>query len=157
VRARFAGRDDVTVDELDGLTVAGADWWFNLRPSNTEPLLRLNAEARDAATMAAVRDEVLAVVRGDAADGGATAAGAPVAGATDAGALDPLLAEVIACPRCTGPLEVSSPGDASSAAHGELVCRACAVAYPWVDGVPVLLSDEARPLDGPPAVRGEPA
>ncbi|MEV0604731.1 phosphomannomutase/phosphoglucomutase, partial [Streptomyces sp. NPDC050315] len=51
-------------DELDGLTVTGADWWFNLRPSNTEPLLRLNVEARDADTVARVRDEVLAIVRG---------------------------------------------------------------------------------------------
>ncbi|GGY81350.1 phosphomannomutase/phosphoglucomutase [Streptomyces omiyaensis] len=63
VKAAYAGRDGVTLDELDGLTVAAADWWFNLRPSNTEPLLRLNVEARDAATMAAVRDEVLALVR----------------------------------------------------------------------------------------------
>jgi phosphomannomutase len=63
VRAAFAGRDGVTFDELDGLTVSGADWWFNLRPSNTEPLLRLNAEAADEKRMAAVRDEVLAVVR----------------------------------------------------------------------------------------------
>jgi len=63
VRERFAGRDGATVDELDGLTVSAAEWWFNLRPSNTEPLLRLNVEARDAATMAAVRDEVLALVR----------------------------------------------------------------------------------------------
>jgi phosphomannomutase len=38
-------------------------WWFNLRPSNTEPLLRLNAEAGDAATMESIRDEVLAIVR----------------------------------------------------------------------------------------------
>ena len=37
----------VTVDDLDGLTVAAPDWWFNLRPSNTEPLLRLNVEAAD--------------------------------------------------------------------------------------------------------------
>jgi phosphomannomutase len=51
-------------DELDGLTVTLADGsWFNLRPSNTEPLLRLNVEAGDAAAMAALRDEVLAVVR----------------------------------------------------------------------------------------------
>jgi phosphomannomutase len=63
VRAAFAGREGVTFDELDGLTVSGADWWFNLRPSNTEPLLRLNAEAADEHKMAAVRDEVLAVVR----------------------------------------------------------------------------------------------
>jgi phosphomannomutase len=38
-------------------------WWFNLRPSNTEPLLRLNAEARDEPTMTALRDEVLMLVR----------------------------------------------------------------------------------------------
>jgi phosphomannomutase len=53
------------VDELDGLTVATDDWWFNVRPSNTEPLLRLNVEARDESMMRAVRDEVLAVVRGE--------------------------------------------------------------------------------------------
>ena len=64
VEAAFAGRDGVEADHLDGLTVSAADWWFNLRPSNTEPLLRLNAEATDEATMAAVRDEVLALVRG---------------------------------------------------------------------------------------------
>ncbi|MFD5318268.1 phosphomannomutase/phosphoglucomutase [Streptomyces sp. NPDC127098] len=64
VRAAYADRSDVTLDELDGLTVTAADWWFNLRPSNTEPLLRLNIEARDAATVDKVRDEVLAIVRG---------------------------------------------------------------------------------------------
>ncbi|MCB5183166.1 phosphomannomutase/phosphoglucomutase [Streptomyces antimicrobicus] len=63
VKAAYAGTEGVTFDELDGLTVATADWWFNLRPSNTEPLLRLNVEARDAATLAKVRDEVLALVR----------------------------------------------------------------------------------------------
>ncbi|MFJ8696739.1 phosphomannomutase/phosphoglucomutase [Streptomyces roseolilacinus] len=63
VREAFASRDGVTTDELDGLTIGGDGWWFNLRPSNTEPLLRLNVEARDEATMAKVRDEVLALVR----------------------------------------------------------------------------------------------
>ncbi|MFI1101201.1 phosphomannomutase/phosphoglucomutase [Streptomyces melanogenes] len=63
VRAAFATRQGVTMDELDGLTVSTADWWFNLRPSNTEPLLRLNVEARDEPTMAKLRDEVLALVR----------------------------------------------------------------------------------------------
>ncbi|GAA3444335.1 phosphomannomutase/phosphoglucomutase [Planomonospora venezuelensis] len=63
VREVFARRDGVTFDELDGLTVSGPGWWFNLRPSNTEPLLRLNAEAADEIQMAAIRDEVLAVVR----------------------------------------------------------------------------------------------
>ncbi|QGV80306.1 phosphomannomutase/phosphoglucomutase [Streptomyces ficellus] len=63
VREAFASRDGVTTDDLDGLTVTGPDWWFNLRPSNTEPLLRLNVEAADEPTMARVRDEVLALVR----------------------------------------------------------------------------------------------
>ncbi len=63
VRSEFEGRTGVTVDELDGLTVGHADWWFNLRASNTEPLLRLNAEAIDHDTMAALRDEVLKIVR----------------------------------------------------------------------------------------------
>ncbi|AXI77815.1 phosphomannomutase/phosphoglucomutase [Peterkaempfera bronchialis] len=64
VRAAYADLPGTTVDELDGLTVSGADWWFNLRPSNTEPLLRLNVEARSATTMEKLRDEVLALVRG---------------------------------------------------------------------------------------------
>ncbi|MGK5530180.1 phosphomannomutase/phosphoglucomutase [Streptomyces sp. URMC 129] len=63
VKAAFADRPGVTLDELDGLTVTAADWWFNLRPSNTEPLLRLNIEARDAATVDKIRDEVLGIVR----------------------------------------------------------------------------------------------
>ncbi len=59
----WAGRDGVDVDHLDGLTVNHADWWFNVRASNTEPLLRLNAEGADSATMARVRDDALAVIR----------------------------------------------------------------------------------------------
>jgi phosphomannomutase len=55
---------DLDQDELDGLTVTSPDgWWFNVRASNTEPLLRLNAEAPDQATLDAVRDEVLALIR----------------------------------------------------------------------------------------------
>jgi phosphomannomutase len=64
VRRAFAGRPGVTMDELDGLTVTGDGWWFNVRPSNTEPLLRLNVEAADEPTLAATRDEVLRIVRG---------------------------------------------------------------------------------------------
>ncbi|WP_326843043.1 phosphomannomutase/phosphoglucomutase [Streptomyces sp. NBC_01558] len=64
VRAAYEGREGVTIDELDGLTVTTEDAWFNVRPSNTEPLLRLNAEARDETTMTKVRDEVLAIIRG---------------------------------------------------------------------------------------------
>jgi phosphomannomutase len=50
-------------DRLDGLTVNGGDWWFNLRPSNTEPLLRLNLEAPDPASCDAHTAEVLALIR----------------------------------------------------------------------------------------------
>ncbi|MFM9698088.1 phosphomannomutase/phosphoglucomutase [Streptomyces europaeiscabiei] len=63
VRSAYENREDVTLDDLDGLTVSSADWWFNVRPSNTEPLLRLNAEARDETTMAKIRDEVLGIIR----------------------------------------------------------------------------------------------
>jgi phosphomannomutase len=62
VRAAFA---DAEADELDGLTLTFADGaWINLRPSNTEPMLRLNVEAGDTARMVALRDAVLAIVRG---------------------------------------------------------------------------------------------
>jgi phosphomannomutase len=56
-------------DELDGLTVSGVTdqdepfWWFNVRPSNTEPLLRLNVEAGTRAQMESIRDAVLALIR----------------------------------------------------------------------------------------------
>jgi phosphomannomutase len=62
IQSRYADRPQ---DELDGLTVdldGGA--WFNVRASNTEPLLRLNVEAPDVATMERVRDEVLGIIRG---------------------------------------------------------------------------------------------
>jgi phosphomannomutase len=58
----FAGRGDA--DHVDGLTVAGPDWWVNVRPSNTEPLLRLNVEARSREEMESLRDEALALIRG---------------------------------------------------------------------------------------------
>ncbi len=70
VRDAWVARGGV-VDTLDGLTISSPPqvspaWWFNLRPSNTEPLLRLNVEGDDPATMRAVRDEVLGRVRGGA-------------------------------------------------------------------------------------------
>jgi phosphomannomutase len=64
VKEIYAAQPGVTTDELDGLTVSGDGWWFNLRPSNTEPLLRLNVEAANEVEMAAIRDEVLGIVRG---------------------------------------------------------------------------------------------
>jgi phosphomannomutase len=64
VRDSYRSRPGVELDDLDGLTVSAPDWWFNLRPSNTEPLLRLNVEAADTEQMQRVRDDVLAMVRG---------------------------------------------------------------------------------------------
>ncbi|MBF4623619.1 phosphomannomutase/phosphoglucomutase [Clavibacter sp. VKM Ac-2872] len=64
----FRGRGEF--DELDGLTVDGpvgddgSFWWFSVRPSNTEPLLRLNVEASTEEKMAALRDELLGLIRG---------------------------------------------------------------------------------------------
>jgi phosphomannomutase len=64
VEEHYAQRDDPKIDHLDGLTVDYGDWWFNLRPSNTEPLLRLNVEAGDRETMERERDELLDLIRG---------------------------------------------------------------------------------------------
>lgn len=59
----FGAKPGVTLDHLDGLTVTGDTWWFNLRASNTEPLLRLNVEATTQAEMATIRDSVLKTIR----------------------------------------------------------------------------------------------
>ncbi len=63
VRAAYEGQPGVTLDELDGLSVLHDDWWLNVRASNTEPLLRLNVEGRDTATMERVRDAALDLIR----------------------------------------------------------------------------------------------
>ena len=62
IAAAFEDRGEL--DRTDGLTVSGDDWWVNVRSSNTEPLLRLNVEARTPEEMAALRDETLALIRG---------------------------------------------------------------------------------------------
>ena len=64
VRAHYAGAP-VEVEDSDGTTFTNTEegWWANLRPSNTEPFLRLNLEAPDTPTMERVRDEILALVR----------------------------------------------------------------------------------------------
>src|SRR5262249_54394813 len=60
-----AAYQTATQDRLDGLTVDLGEWWFNLRPSNTEPVLRLNLEARDEPECTARTREVLALVGGE--------------------------------------------------------------------------------------------
>ncbi len=64
IEAKFGESAGNGVDHLDGLTVNGDTWWFNVRASNTEPLLRLNVEAKTQARMEKIRDEVLATIRG---------------------------------------------------------------------------------------------
>ena len=70
IRAEFAAdlhARRVTIEDTDGLTFSHWDatprWWFNVRPSNTEPLLRLNVEAEDGDVMEKIRDSVLAIIR----------------------------------------------------------------------------------------------
>ena len=59
----YSKMEGVIIDHLDGLTIEGDTWWFNLRASNTEPLLRLNVEAESAQEMESLRDSVLATIR----------------------------------------------------------------------------------------------
>jgi phosphomannomutase len=63
VESAYAETPGAAVDHLDGLSVTTAEWWFNVRPSNTEPMLRLNVEGVDDNIMTRVRDEVLALIR----------------------------------------------------------------------------------------------
>jgi phosphomannomutase len=54
---------DASIDHLDGVTIGYPDWWMNIRPSNTEPLLRLNVEGDTKELMERHRDEALALIR----------------------------------------------------------------------------------------------
>jgi phosphomannomutase len=62
IKEKYAALSDFKIDELDGLTASTSTWWFNVRASNTEPLLRLNVEADTAANMVSHRDELLALI-----------------------------------------------------------------------------------------------
>jgi phosphomannomutase len=147
---REAGHD-VEFDELDGMTVTHQGepmWWFNLRASNTEPLLRLNVEAVDETTMQKVRDDVLSIVRGpemaeqtQPAGAGPSEPSAP--SDPPASRIEPWLREILRCPQCRSTLcDGAGPGGP------ELHCTntACRRAYRIDDGIPVLLVDESRSL-----------
>jgi len=148
---RTAGQD-VEFDELDGMTVTHRGdpmWWFNLRASNTEPLLRLNVEAIDETTMEHVLDEVLSIVRAekmtDEAQPDHAAAPTDPQGSFDPSAprVEPWLREILRCPQCRSALS-----DGSGPGGPELHCTntACRRAYRIDDGIPVLLVDESRLL-----------
>jgi phosphomannomutase len=63
IEDQYGAMEGVELDRLDGLTVTGDTWWFNLRASNTEPLLRLNVEATTEQEMASIRDAILNTIR----------------------------------------------------------------------------------------------
>jgi phosphomannomutase len=155
---------EVEFDVLDGMTVTRATepmWWFNLRASNTEPLLRLNVEAADVLTMERVRDDVLSIVRGvemtentqppperavpipatssDPAEPFDPAAPSDVA----APLIEPWLREILRCPACRSEL-----ADGLGPHGPELQCTStqCLRAYRIDGGIPVLLVDESRSL-----------
>jgi phosphomannomutase len=143
---------DVEFDELDGMTVTHRSepmWWFNLRASNTEPLLRLNVEAADEATMSRVRDEVLSIVRAekvsDATQPPSAGASSGPAAATGGSAarIEPWLRAILRCPACRSTLQ-----DGSGPGGPELHCTnpGCRRGYRIDDGIPVLLVDESRLL-----------
>jgi phosphomannomutase len=64
IESHYVAMDGISTDHLDGLTVESSDWWFNVRASNTEPLLRLNVEANSDALMKKVSAQVLALIGG---------------------------------------------------------------------------------------------
>ena len=143
---------DVEFDELDGMTVihkADPMWWFNLRASNTEPLLRLNVEAADQSTMERVRDDVLSIVRADKGTRVTKSAGVPATSEPSSPSdspsprIEPWLREILRCPQCRSTLT-----DGFGPAGPELQCtdKQCRRAYRIDDGIPVLLVDEARQL-----------
>jgi phosphomannomutase len=137
---------DVEFDELDGMTVTHSGdpmWWFNLRASNTEPLLRLNVEATDEPTMQRVRDDVLSIVRGKKMTEKPQPADVAAPSDPTAPRVEPWLREILRCPQCRSTLS-----DGSGPAGPELHCTntACRRAYRIDDGIPVLLVDESRLL-----------
>ena len=64
IKEIYAAQTNLAIDELDGITVSAGNWWFNVRASNTEPLLRLNVEAESLELMNHIKDEVLGVING---------------------------------------------------------------------------------------------
>lgn len=115
ITSRYAQYDR---DDLDGLTVSSDTWWFNVRASNTEPLLRLNVEARDLSVMRQLRDAVLELMRDPAPFGIASE-----------------LWQVLACP-CDAHGAVIAGSDSEIP---ELMCTVCNARFPVRDGIPIML------------------
>ena len=125
ITSHYADHD---LDKLDGLTVSADTWWFNVRASNTEPLLRLNVEAGDVAQMQQLRDTVLELMRTPVASAAPAASAAPFGIAAE-------LWRVLACP-CPAHGALSP---APTLATPELVCTVCSAHFPVRDGIPIML------------------
>lgn len=109
-------------DQLDGLTIDLGDRWLNVRPSNTEPVLRLNVEGPTAEAVAAIVSQVRSVL--------------VEPNETSSGILPDGLLDIMQCPSCAGALsEVADPPS--------LLCGGCGLSYPVEDGIPVMLIEEA--------------
>lgn len=139
VREQMSALPSARTDDLDGLTVEHWDheltaedrWWFSLRSSQTEELLRLNVEAEEETTMARIRDEILALVHEDAA-GVAGVAGSTALPAGASGADVPgWVRTILRCPDCGGELR-----DVERA----MQCNSCARVHPVEGGIPVLIA-----------------
>ncbi len=118
----IAAAFDGEMDRLDGLTIDLGDRWLNVRPSNTEPVLRLNVEAPTPDDVDGVVAQVRSILNPP----------------KQSGLLPDGLLEIMQCPSCTGTLaEVENPPS--------LVCQDCGLSYPVEDGIPVMLIDQAKP------------
>ena len=123
ITAKYGEHD---LDELDGLTVAADTWWFNVRASNTEPLLRLNVEAREPDKMEELRDDSLSIMNQTSSNQTSSnqTSSAPFG-------IAPELWAVLSCPcDAHGALIPESTG---------LVCTVCNAHFPVRDGIPVML------------------
>lgn len=148
--AQWAGHFPIETDHVDGLTVTHTGspmWWFNLRPSNTEPLLRLNVEAADESTLAEVRDRVLALVRAGEHGRPDPAQRRPSAPT----GLDGWLREILRCPVGLHELVDAVGPDGAAELHCAVDCGGPGrrLAYRVDDGIPVLLAEEARAFSLP--------
>ena len=141
VRAHIEARPGVRIDDLDGLTVEhwgegvpGEDrWWFSLRSSHTEALLRLNVEAEQEGTMHRLRDEVLALVQAE--DGGPDASATALPAGASGADVPGWVRSILRCPDCGGELR-----DVEQA----LQCTGCARVHPVEGGIPVLIAGRAE-------------
>lgn len=130
IKSKYA---DNEIDELDGLTVSADTWWFNVRASNTEPLLRLNVEARDLSQMQQLRDTVLQLMN---AKSGPVPPETSVPSVSSAPfGIAPELWAVLACP-CDAHGALIAGTDVTTP---ELVCTVCNAHFPVRDGIPVML------------------